>query len=483
VAPPTAPRSVAAVVLAAGKGMRMRSARPKVLHEVCGRPSLWYVVRAALAARPSVLAVVVGHGRDQVEEAVLSWRLPVEPVFVPQDEPLGTAHAVRVAEPVVRGAEEVLVLAGDDPLVTGEHVRLLLRVHRRTGAAATLLTTEVDDPRGFGRVVREGDDLVAIVEEADASPEVRAIREVSTLVYAFRRDELFAALPAVRPDNRQREHYLPDVLRILKERGRRVAAVPVDLGGALGLNSRGGLAAVARVMRERIVRRHMEAGVTFVDPATAYVDEGVRIGPDTVVLPLTVLEGATRIGARCRVGPSTRIVDSVVGDDCEVTFSVVRGSRIGKGATVGPYASLRPGTVLEEGARAGTFVEIKASRVGRRSRVPHLSYIGDATIGRDTNIGAATVTVNYDGFEKHRTVIGDEVHIGSDTMLVAPVRVGRRAWTGAGSVITRDVPPGALALERSEQKVVLGYDERKRAERAARGEAPGRDRGGGRGRG
>lgn len=473
-ASPTPARSLAAVVLAAGKGKRMRSARPKVLHEVCGRPSLWYVVQAALAARPSLLAVVVGHGRDQVVEAVRSWRLPLEPRFVDQGQPLGTAHAVQAAREAIGEAEDVLVLAGDDPLVTGEHVRALLRVHRRTGAAATILTTELDDPRGFGRVIRTGDELEAIVEEADASPQVRAIREVSTLVYAFRGEALFRALPQVRPDKRQREYYLPAVLGVLKAEGERVAAVPVDLGGALGLNSRGGLAAVSRVMRERIIRRHLEAGVTFVDPATAYVDEGVRIGPDTVVLPMTVLEGNTRIGARCRVGPATRVVDSVVGDDCEVTFSVVRGSRVGRGATVGPFASLRPGTVLEEGAKAGTFVEIKASRVGKGSKVPHLSYIGDARIGRDTNIGAATVTVNYDGFEKHRTLIGDEVHIGSDTMLVAPVRVGHRAWTGAGSVITRDVPPGALALERSEQKVILGYDERKRAERAAGGGTKGR---------
>lgn len=471
------PRTLAAVVLAAGLGKRMKSSRPKVLHEVCGRPSLWYVLRAALAARPDRLIVVVGPGRQEVEEAVRSWDLKPRPIFVEQGEPLGTGHAVAVTEGAVGRVGHLLVMAGDDPLVTAAHVRRLLTVHHRTHAAATILTTTLEDPTGYGRVVRRGDRLVEIVQEADASTEVRRIKEVSTLAYALRREDLFAVLPLVGRDNRLGERYLPDVLAILNEKGETVSAVPVDLGGAMGLNSRGGLAAAARILRARIVQSHMSAGVTFLDPATTFVDVDVRIGADSTIHPLTFLEGTTRVGRGCSIGPAARVVDSVVADGAEVTFSVVRGSRIGRGAAVGPFASLRPGTVLDEGAKAGTFVEIKASRVGRGSKVPHLSYVGDAIIGRGTNVGAATVTVNYDGFAKHATLIGDEVHIGSDTMLVAPVKVGNRAWTGAGSVITRDVPPGALAVERSDQRNVAGYDRRKRAGKAGRAEREGRSAG------
>jgi len=445
----------------------MKSSRPKVLHDVCGRPSLWHVVQAAQGAKPSELVIVVHHGREEIEAAVSSWGLASAPRFVDQGEPLGTGHAVRTAESALGVADDVLVLAGDDPLVTAEHVRDLLRVHRRSRAAATILTTTVTDPGGYGHVIRDGTELIGIVEDTDATPGERRITEISTLVYAFRREDLATALPLVGRDNRQREYYLPDVLTILRDKGERISAMPVDFGGTLGLNSRRGLAGATKILRRRIVERHMANGVTFVDPDTAYVDVDVRIGQDAVIQPFTVIQGGTRVGQRAVVGPGSRIVDSTVGEDAEVAFSVVRGSRIGPRALVGPYASLRPGTVLDEEAKAGSFVEIKASRVGRRSKVPHLSYVGDTVIGKDTNVGAATVTVNYDGFRKHRTVIGDEVHIGSDTMLVAPVRIGRRAWTGAGSVITKDVPAGALAVERTEQRVVRGYDERKRAGQGA----------------
>jgi bifunctional UDP-N-acetylglucosamine pyrophosphorylase / glucosamine-1-phosphate N-acetyltransferase len=475
------------VVLAAGKGNRMRSATtPKVLHEVWGRPSLWYVLKAAMAARPASITVVVGHGKELVEEAVRGWRIKPEPDFVDQGQLLGTGHAVLAAEESVGEADDVLVLPGDDPLIVADDVRAVRRAHHRTGSAASVLITQVDDPTGYARVVREGDQLIGftVEEEADASPQLRKIKEVSTLVYLLRREDLYRALPKVDRENRQREYYLPDVIPILLEKGERVTVVPIDWGGVMGLNSRGGLAAVTRIMRQRILERHMVSGVTFVDPETAYVDSEVRIGPDTVIQPSTFLQGRTRVGARCRIGPYVTIVDSSVGDEAEITFAAVREARVGARASVGPFASIRPGTVLDEGAKAGTFVEIKASRVGKGSKVPHLSYVGDATLGRDVNVGAGTITANYDGFEKHATVIGDEVHVGSDTMFVAPVRVGTRAWTGAGSVITRDVPAGALAVERSEQRTVLGYDERKRTSRARRkGKAAGKKsetKGGGR---
>jgi len=456
-----APRSITAVVLAAGKGKRIKSQVQKVLHPVCGRPALWYVLQNARAARPQRIVVVVHHGADQVREAVASWGIRPEPVLVEQGEPLGTGHAVLVAKTAVGKVDDVLVLGGDFDPVAPEQVKDLLRVHRRTRSAASLLTTEVDEPGGYGRVLRDGDRLVDIIEHADAPSAVRAIHEVSTLVFAFRRKDLFHALPLIGRDNRQREYYLNDVFPILMGKGERVSAIRVDTGGAMGLNSRAGLAAVRRVVQDRINAAHMANAVTIVDPSTSYIDVGVKIEPDTIVRPFTFLEGSTRIGAGCEIGPSARIVDSRVDDGATVAFSVVEGSRIGKGANVGPYTHVRPGTVLAEGAKVGSFVEIKASTVGLGSKVPHLSYVGDTTIGKRTNIGAATVTVNYDGYEKHRTVIGDDVRIGSDTMLVAPLKVGDRAITGAGSVITKDVPTGSLAVERSEQRIVKGYRKRK----------------------
>jgi bifunctional UDP-N-acetylglucosamine pyrophosphorylase / glucosamine-1-phosphate N-acetyltransferase len=465
----TRSRSLAVVVLAAGRGKRLKSRLPKVLHQVCGRPALWHVLNAARAAKPDRVVLVVHHGADQVEEAIRSWDLVSEPTFVDQAEPLGTGHAVASAKRAIGSMDDVLVLAGDDPLIEGRHVRGVLAVHRRTTAAATVLTSIVDDPTGYARVVRDGSKLVEIVQEADASPEVGSIKEISTLVVAFARTKLFSALPQVGRENRQHEYYLPDIFAILRERGERISAVLGDFDTWAGVNSRASIATLTRVMRERINEAHLEHGVTIVDPSQTYIDVDVRIGADTVVHPLTFLEAGTRVGARCELGPSARIVDSRIDDGAVVTFAVVRGARIGRDATVGPFASLRPGTVLDPGSKAGTFVEIKGSRVGAGSKVPHLSYVGDATIGRNANIGAATVTVNYTGYDKHRTVIGDDVRIGSDTMLVAPVRIGKGAVTGAGSVITKDVPPGALAVERAEQRTVPGYRKRKDAEHGASG--------------
>jgi bifunctional UDP-N-acetylglucosamine pyrophosphorylase / glucosamine-1-phosphate N-acetyltransferase len=469
----TKPRSLAVVLLAAGKGRRLRSKLPKVLHPVCGRPSLWHVLNAARATRPDRVVVVVSHGAEEIESAVRSWGLVESPVFVDQGEPHGTGHAVAAAERAIGDVADVLVMAGDDPLVEGRHARDVLSLHRRSKAAATVLTSLVDDPTGYGRVVREGSSLLAIVEELDASPDVAGIREISTLVYAFRREDLFDALPVVGRDNRQGEYYLPDVLSILRDKGERVSAVLGDFDTWAGVNSRSSIATLSRVMRERINERHLAKGVTIVDPAQTFIDVDVRIGADTVIMPLTFLEGATRVGSRCELGPSVRILDSRIDDDAEVSFAVVRASRVGRGAIVGPFASLRPGTELGPLAKAGTFVEIKGSRVGAGSKVPHLSYVGDATIGKRTNVGAASVTVNYTGYEKHRTVIGDDVRIGSDTMLVAPVRVGDGAVTGAGSVITKDVPPGALAVERAEQRNVRGYRKRKDAEHGVARDADG----------
>lgn len=471
-------RTIAAVVMAAGKGKRIKSALPKVLHPVCGRPVLWHVLEAVDRVRADRVVVVVSHGKEAVEKAVRSWKLRSPVRFVDQGEPLGTGHAVMAAERAVGKTTDVLVVPGDNPLVTWEMLRDLLRLHRRRTPAATVQTTILSDAKGYGRVIRNGERLVRIAEERDSTPEERAIREVATSVYAFRRDDLFRALPAVGRDNSQREYYLPDVLGILAEKGEDVRALTADYGGALDVNSRAALARAAGAMRRRINEDLMATGVTLVDPDQTYIDAGVRVGADSVIHPLTFLEGDTRIGKGCTIGPATRISDSRVDDQAEVQFSVVREARIGTTATVGPYANIRPGTVLAPGAKAGTFVEIKASRVGEGSKVPHLSYVGDAEIGEGANIGAGTITCNYDGYEKHRTVIGDRAFIGSDTMLVAPIRVGREAVTGAGSAITRDVPDGALAVERAEQRVVEGYAKRRKS-KGKSGKKRGRRSGGG----
>jgi bifunctional UDP-N-acetylglucosamine pyrophosphorylase/glucosamine-1-phosphate N-acetyltransferase len=353
-------------------------------------------------------------------------------------------------------------------------LRDLLRLHRRARAAATMLAASVEDPTGYWRMIREGDRFLRAVDEAEATSGELAIREVATSVYAFRREDLFRALPALSRDNAQNEYYLPDVLAILADKGEDIRVLAADFGGALDVNSRGSMAAAVSALRRRINQGLMDRGVTIEDPDRTYIDVEVSVGADTAIRPGTHLRGTTRIGEGCTIGPDADIADSTVGPEAVVERSVVREARIGPRAVVGPYTHLRPGTVLAADTKAGSFVEIKNSRIGEGSKVPHLAYVGDATIGRNVNIGAGTITVNYDGYGKYRTAIGDEARIGSDTMLVAPVRIGKGAVTGAGSVITKDVPPGALAVERGEQRVVRGYRERKDREmrrRAKRGRA------------
>lgn len=464
-------RTLAAVVLAAGKGKRLKSSTPKVLHPICGRPALWHVLQGVLAARPNKIVVVVGHGADDVRAAVTSWGLKPAPVFVEQTELLGTGHAVLAAEHAVGRAQEVLVVGGDFDPVTGDDLKRLVRVHRRNKGAATIFATELDAPGGYARVVHERGRLVAIVEGTDAPASLRASNLVSPLIMVFRRVDLFRALPAVGRENRKAEYYLNAVLPILLDKGELVSVVPVDTGGTFGVNSRDGLAAVERVIRRRINATHLDNGVTIVDPEATYIDVDVRIGRDTVIRPMTFLEGETRIGVGCALGPSSRIVDSTIGAGSEVTFAVVLGAKAGRRVRIGPYTRLRPGTVMADDSYAGPFSDIKNATIGKGSKVPHLSYVGDAELGADVNIGAGTVTVNFDGYEKHRTVIHDGASIGSDSMLIAPVTIGKDANTGAGSVITEDVPAGALAVERSEQRNVEGYRKRKDAEHRREGES------------
>lgn len=461
-------RSLAAVVLAAGKGERLKSGVPKVLHPVCGRPLLWHALQVVRGARPARIVVVVGHGADDVRDAVTSWRLKPSPVFVEQTEQLGTGHAVQLAEQAVGKTDDVLVANGDFDPITVSDLKKLLASHRRTGAAVTLGSTVLDRPGGYGRVVREGSRVIDVIEGRDAPPAVRKIHEVATNWVAFRRDLLFATLPLLDRENRQREYYLNRAISILLDKGERVDAVVCDTGGVLGANTRAGVAALEALLRRRVTAAHMDAGVSLIDPAATYIDVEVKIGRDSVIHPNTFVESGTRIGSGCTIGPSTSIARSRVGDGSVVWFSVLEDATVGKGCEVGPFARLRPGAVLEDGAQIGNFVEVKGSRIGKRSKAKHLAYIGDARVGAGVNIGAGTVVVNYDGYEKHPTVIADGARIGSDTMLVAPVKVGKGAVTGAGSVITKDVPAGALGVERTDQKNVKGYRKRTDAKHASK---------------
>ena len=468
--PKRSPRPLVAVVLAAGKGKRLRSDTPKVLHPVCGRPILWHTLQVVRAAKPSRIVVVVGHGADDVREAVRSWDLDPVPIFVEQTEQLGTGHAVQLAEDAVGKAADILVANGDFDPITAADLRKLLASHRRTGAAVTLGSTILDRPGGYGRVVRDGRRVTDVVEGRDAPPEVRKIHEVATNWIAFRRDLLYATLPLLDRENRQREYYLNRAISILLDKGERVDAVVCDTGGVLGANTRAGLAGLETLIRRRTNESHMAAGIRLIDPAATYIDVDVRIGKDTVVYPNTFLETGVRIGKGCSIGPSAAIARSRIGDRSVVWFSVLEDARVGKDCEVGPFARLRPGAILEDGALVGNFVEVKGSRIGKGSKAKHLTYVGDAELGAGVNVGAGTVFVNYDGYEKHLTVIGDGARIGSDTMLVAPLKVGKGAVTGAGSVITKDVPAGALAVERSEQKNVKHYRKRADAKHRSKGE-------------
>jgi len=449
---------LAVIVLAAGKGTRMKSDLPKVLHRVAGRSLIEWVLAAAEPLGADETVVVIGHGADAVAGV-----LPSNAVTVVQEPQLGTGDAARVGLGACSDAvDTVLIIPGDMPLLEADTLAAVVDTHRDRGAAATVLTVKMDDPTGYGRVERRWDQVTAIVEQRDADERQQAIDEVNTSVYAFDAAFLSDALGRLDSDNTQGEYYLTDVIGILSGQSRPIAAVTTDAVEGSGVNSHVQLAAVGEVLRHRINDALMASGVAMVDPSRVYVDAGVEVSPGARIYPGVHLEGATTVGAGAEVGPDVHARDTAIGPGSTVRYSVLDGATIGSDATVGPFTYLRPGADLRDRSKAGAFVEIKKSRIGIGSKVPHLSYIGDATIGEDTNIGAATVTVNYDGYEKHPTVIGDRVKIGSDTMLVAPVTVGDDAYTGAGSVITHDVSPGALAIERSHQKEIPGYADRRK---------------------
>ena len=464
-------RAVAAdlhvVILAAGKGTRMKSNLPKVLHRLAGRTLIEHVLHTARELQPASTVLVVGHGADEVQASLAGQDGLVFAVQAPQ---LGTGHALLQAAPALRGKTgSVLLLYADVPMLQPSTLSRLLETHRSAKAAATVLTAEPDDPYGYGRIVRDERERISrIVEERDASSEVRAIKEVNSGIYVFQLEGLFESLNALATDNVQDEYYLTDLVAIYHEQGRTFETLCLDSADELrGVNSRVDLAELSRLMRARKTREVMLAGATLEDPATTLIDADVSIGMDTIVGQTVRLEGTTTIGERCRIHAGSRLTNARIGDDVTVLdYTVIVNSTVANGAVLGPFTHIRPDSSVGQRAHVGNFVELKKTSLGDGSKANHLAYLGDATIGSKVNIGAGTITCNYDGELKHPTIIEDGAFIGSDSQLVAPVRVGAGAYVAAGSSITHDVPADALALARARQETKIGWAARRRAARA-----------------
>lgn len=452
--------AVKAVVLGAGEGTRMKAVLPKVIHSVAGRPLILWVLDAVALLDPAQTVVMVKPGAEEVRVILPNTAIPVV-----QARQLGTAHALQVALDVISldPGDHVLVVPADTPLITNETLNRTASLHRRTGSAATCVTANMVDPTGYGRVVRDGWDRVQrIVEHADATTREREIKEINGGIYMFDGDLIRDAVEHVGRNNAQGEYYLPDVLAILGTEGHTISAFRTDAEELSGVNTQDQLAHVARIMRDRINHSWMRSGVWMQDPARVYIDSTVSLEAGVRLYPGVHLEGVTSIAQGAEIGPDVHISDSRIATGTKVWYSVLRGVSVGQNVEVGPYASLRPGVELLDGAKVGTFVEVKNSVVGEGAKVPHLAYVGDAEIGDGSNIGAGTITANYNGYEKHPTTVGRRVQVGSNTVLVAPVEVGDDAYIGAGSVITRNVSEGSLAIERSTQREIPGYARRRR---------------------
>ncbi|HAO94185.1 MAG: UDP-N-acetylglucosamine diphosphorylase/glucosamine-1-phosphate N-acetyltransferase [Deltaproteobacteria bacterium GWB2_55_19] len=461
-------KNLAVIVLAAGKGTRMKSTRPKVLHEVAGKPMLFYPLAIMEELKAGRVAIVIGHGADDVKAAFPSKKIG----FILQKEQLGTGHAVATALKSLSGfSGDVLVLSGDVPLITKETVSAFLKLHRAGGRnrpAISLITMALDAPKGYGRVVRDEERaVVRIVEDKDCTPVERHINEVNSGIYIFRSDFLFTAIKKIGRDNAQGEYYLPDLIALAIAKGLKVKALTLsEPEEVMGINNRVELARAASVMRLRINESLMMGGVTIIDPDRTYIDYGVKIGADTVVYPGAHIKGGSIIGESVVIEEGARIMDSRIGAGTAIKgYSIVEDSVVGENVQIGPFGRLRPGNVIGDKARIGNFVEVKKSRIGKGSKINHLSYIGDAVIGESVNIGAGTITCNYDGVHKHRTTIEDNAFIGSDSQLVAPVTIGRGAYVGSGTTVTKDVPPDALVVTRAKERVIEGWAKKKRAEK------------------
>jgi bifunctional UDP-N-acetylglucosamine pyrophosphorylase / glucosamine-1-phosphate N-acetyltransferase len=453
------------VILAAGKGTRMKSALPKVLHRVAGQPLIERVIASAAVLHPRSTTVVVGHQAKALQAALEQHR---SLTCVVQEPQLGTAHALLQTEPVLGTSRGLLILlSGDVPLLTADTLTKLVDRHTSCGASMTVVTAPVDNPHGYGRIVRRGEQIARIVEEKDATSTEREIREINSGIYAFSLEGLFDAVRRVATENVQQEYYLPDLVSIYRQKGLVVETVSVSNADEIrGINSRSELAAVSRIVRDQKNAELMAAGVTIEDPGTAYIDRDVRIGVDTVIHPCVFLEGKTTIGAGCEIHAGVRIVDSVIGDRVVIlNHCVIVNSRIANDASLGPFARLRSGSDVREGARIGNFVELKETVFGPGSKAGHLAYLGNATIGEKVNIGAGTITCNYDGEKKHLTTIEDGAFIGSDSQLVAPVTVGKGAYVGSGATIRENVPSGSLAVSAGKQRNIDGWVENKKKKR------------------
>lgn len=446
------------VVLAAGKGTRMKSQVPKVLHRINGFSLIERVLQTAARLAASSTTLVIGHGGDQVKSSLSGFKQ--NPQFVVQEKQLGTGHALLQTAPLLRDKRGTLVLlSGDVPLLTAATLDALVATHIDAGAAATVITAKVKRPFGYGRIVRTAGRISKIVEEKDASPPQRAITEINSGIYALDLSVLFEALDSVGTANKQGEYYLPDLIAIFRKQKRTVATWTVERAEEIrGINSRAELAEVTAMVRQQKNEELMAAGVTLIDPATTYVDSAVVVGPDTVLHPCVILEGSTRIGAACEIHAGTRIVNSTIGDRVLVrNHTIIADSTVEPGAQLGPFAHIRPGSSVGEDVHIGNFVELKKTRMGKGAKANHLAYLGDATIGSKSNVGAGTITCNYDGEKKHQTMIGDNVFVGSNSTLVAPVAIGDGAYIAAGSAITDDVRPGALGIGRARQENKEGW--------------------------
>jgi len=462
--------NISAVILAAGLGTRMKSKKPKVLFQLAGESMIAHVIRAVRETSPTKIIPIVGHSKELVIENIKKAHADYTGFeFAVQAEQKGTGHAVMQAKNALLASGEGLcfILCGDTPLLCGEILNKLLDAHLKSGAAATVLTTKVLSPKGYGRIVRDtAGDISTIVEERDACDEVRKINEINTGVYIFSTLKLCEALSMLKNDNDQHEYYLTDVIAIFKNAGYIVRGFfEADDRLSMGINNRYELAIAERIMRETINKRHMLNGVTIIDPAATYIESGVTISNDVSIYPATHIKGKTFIGEGCVIGPDTSIESSSIGRNCIIKNSVIEESEIADNVKIGPYSHLRPQTRLSEGVHVGNYVEIKKSVIARNTKANHLSYIGDASIGEDCNIGAGTITCNYDGINKNKTTLGDRVFIGSNSSLVAPIEIGSGALIAAGSVITKDVPSDALAIERNEMKIKENYMKRRRNEK------------------
>ncbi|HJV47533.1 MAG TPA: bifunctional UDP-N-acetylglucosamine diphosphorylase/glucosamine-1-phosphate N-acetyltransferase GlmU [Bacillota bacterium] len=444
-----------AVVLAAGQGTRMKSKLYKVLHPVCGKPMIQHIVDRLKALEVNEIVVVVGHGAKQVKE-----QLGTSIQYAFQEQQLGTAHAVLMSSDHLKDKEgTTIVVTGDTPLIKEQTLHNLMQHHLKSGSCATVLTTELNNPMGYGRIIRNQDGYVErIVEHKDATEDERRIMEISTGIFCFNNKKLFEALTQVRNDNVQGEYYLPDVIEILKKNNDIISAfLTEDAEDGMGVNDRIQLSQVEQIMRKRINENHMRNGVTMIDPSSTYIESDVIIGRDTVIEPGTFLRGSTQIGEDCVIGPGTDLSNTIIEDQVAVRYAVIADSMIRKNASVGPYAYIRPGSDVGEKAKVGDFVELKNTRLGNGSKVSHLSYLGDSEIGSNVNVGCGTITVNYDGVSKHKTIVGDDSFIGCNSNLVAPVEIGQGAYVAAGSTITKDVPNQALAIARERQTNKDGY--------------------------